>query len=329
MAKVAYAAAGLTIAEVEAAIESGTGFGSSELTRIDQAITLAGQAAAAWQGRGWWWSRKKRAFVTSKLTVATVANSGAARSSNVTTITTTAAHGLAVEQDVCISEVSDSTFDGVYRILTVPTTTTFTILNPGSDVEAATAGTGSVYVISYPLRSVQSNALQDLYAPYKVSVDADYDLEQIPVEQYDRYLITNTSVSEPQQYALYGDLHLGLLPYPDTASRLITVHYIVRHSEITNAGSDDAALIVPAEYQWGVYVSGAEWIIKHETADPAALENCPDFVATMQRMAAAEATHFDNDRSANLFRDARDGNWPNDRPVWRDGLGYHVSGWET
>ncbi|HEX2715989.1 MAG TPA: hypothetical protein VHM88_27715, partial [Candidatus Acidoferrales bacterium] len=74
--------------------------------------------------------------------VATIASTnGAARGSNIVTITTTSAHGLSVGQSVTISGVSDSSFNGTFTISSVPTTTTFTYAQTGTD---ATSGGGSV-----------------------------------------------------------------------------------------------------------------------------------------------------------------------------------------
>ena len=59
--------------------------------------------------------------------------SGAVRASNVTTFTTTTAHGLSVSSIANTSGDSDPTFDGVFTVLSTPTSTTFTVSNPGTD----------------------------------------------------------------------------------------------------------------------------------------------------------------------------------------------------
>lgn len=78
------------------------------------------------------------------------APTGASRTSNVSTFTTTAAHGYTVDQKVTVAGVTDSTFDGTYRILTVPTTTTFTVTNPGAD---GTSGSGTVDEVAFTVES--------------------------------------------------------------------------------------------------------------------------------------------------------------------------------
>ncbi len=71
---------------------------------------------------------------------ATVTNK--ALTSNVATLTTSAAHGLAVGMEIVVAGV-DATFNGTYTIATVPTTTTLTYAKTASDVPSA-ASTGTI-----------------------------------------------------------------------------------------------------------------------------------------------------------------------------------------
>ncbi len=70
MAKVAFTAPGMTIAEVEAAVGRAQGWASTDtdwstnLAKIDQAITAAGQAIATWNAVPWWWLETVGAFAT-------------------------------------------------------------------------------------------------------------------------------------------------------------------------------------------------------------------------------------------------------------------------
>lgn len=66
---------------------------------------------------------------------------GAARSSNVVTITTTTAHNLAIGDTVTIASVTDASFDGTFPVVSVPSSTTFTYNQVGVD---GTSGNGSV-----------------------------------------------------------------------------------------------------------------------------------------------------------------------------------------
>jgi hypothetical protein len=81
----------------------------------------------------------------------TVSINNKALTTNVATLTTTAAHGLSVGMQITITGV-DATFNGEYRITGVPTTTTFTYAKTASNV-ASTAvspvGTGVADVIHF------------------------------------------------------------------------------------------------------------------------------------------------------------------------------------
>ncbi len=75
-------------------------------------------------------------------TTSTITSTGAVRSNNVVTITTTAAHNFVVGQAVTISGVTtDTSFNGMFFIQTVPSSTTFTYSQTGSN---ATSGGGTV-----------------------------------------------------------------------------------------------------------------------------------------------------------------------------------------
>jgi hypothetical protein len=74
-----------------------------------------------------------------------------ALTSNVATLTTTAAHNLAVGMQIEITGV-DATFNGTYRVTTVPTTTTFTYAKTASNVTSTAVspvGTGLATLIHF------------------------------------------------------------------------------------------------------------------------------------------------------------------------------------
>src|SRR5262249_43993243 len=68
------------------------------------------------------------------------APNGAARSSNVVTITTTTAHGLSVGQAVLITGVADSSFNGYFTVVSIPSSTTFTYAQSAAN---STSGGGA------------------------------------------------------------------------------------------------------------------------------------------------------------------------------------------
>ena len=91
------------------------------------------------------------AFTTSATSAGTIVNK--ALTSNVATLTTSAAHNLAVSDSIWVEGV-DATFNGEHTVLTVPTTTTFTYTKTATNVAstavtsaaAIVANTGGVYV---------------------------------------------------------------------------------------------------------------------------------------------------------------------------------------
>jgi hypothetical protein len=81
----------------------------------------------------------------------TVSITNKALTTNVATLTTSAAHGLCIGMQITITGV-DATFNGEYRITSVPTTTTFTYAKTAADVPSAAvspAGVGVAEVIHF------------------------------------------------------------------------------------------------------------------------------------------------------------------------------------
>jgi len=81
----------------------------------------------------------------------TVSITNKALTSNVATLTTSAAHGLSTGMQITITGV-DATFNGEYRITGVPTTTTFTYAKTASNVASTAvspAGTGVAEIIHF------------------------------------------------------------------------------------------------------------------------------------------------------------------------------------
>lgn len=70
------------------------------------------------------------------------APSGAVRSSNVVTITTTSAHNFSVGDSVTIAGIDDASFNGNFIIAKVPSPTTFSYVQTGGD---ATSGEGTAW----------------------------------------------------------------------------------------------------------------------------------------------------------------------------------------
>jgi hypothetical protein len=91
---------------------------------------------------------------------ATVTNK--ALTSNVATLTTSAAHGLAVGMEIVVAGV-DATFNGTYTIATVPTTTTLTYAKTAADVPSA-ASTGTITSVVQHFVDYNSGTDDKVYA---------------------------------------------------------------------------------------------------------------------------------------------------------------------
>lgn len=85
------------------------------------------------------------------VTATIAATNGAARASNVVTITTTAAHNFVVNQIVTVTGVTDTTFNGTFVIASVPSDTKFTYNQIGPD---ATSGGGTVTSTAVKIKAV-------------------------------------------------------------------------------------------------------------------------------------------------------------------------------
>ncbi len=83
--------------------------------------------------------------------------SNKALTSNVATLTTSAAHGLFVGDSAIISGV-DATFNGTYTVVAVPTATTFTYAKTSSNVAgAAASGSVSATATFYIVKDLRVN----------------------------------------------------------------------------------------------------------------------------------------------------------------------------
>ncbi len=112
----------------------------------------------------------------------TVSISNKALTSNVATLTTSAAHGLSVGMQIVITSV-DATFNGTYTITGVPTTTTFTYAKTASNVTSAAVspvGTGVAELVHF----VDYNSGADLPV-YAICDDGTF-----------AYWITNTATKK-------------------------------------------------------------------------------------------------------------------------------------
>ena len=145
----------------------------------------------------------------------TVSITNKALTSNVATLTTSAAHGLSTGLEITISGV-DATFNGTYTITGTPTTTTFTYAKTASNVTSAAvspAGTGVtdpvVHFIDY-----NTGSAEPVYAICDDGVFA--------------YWVTNADISGTPRLHMYKKLltdNTTTIPSPMFTANSITITY--------------------------------------------------------------------------------------------------------
>jgi hypothetical protein len=106
------------------------------------AVEIAGSGTAATAPR---WSRLLRGCgfqqtVQTSGTARTIAVGGAARASNILTVTTGANHGFSIGQSVTISGLTPADMNGTFVVASVPSATTFTVANTGTNASNSVLG---------------------------------------------------------------------------------------------------------------------------------------------------------------------------------------------
>jgi len=103
---------------------------------------------------------------TPVLLVAAPGTPGASRSGNIVTLTTTTSHNFSKEQTVLVQNMDDSTFDGTFTILTVPSTTTITYIQIAAN---GTSANGTVQLTPDP--------------PFKRTIFSRMTIRKLPDDQ--------------------------------------------------------------------------------------------------------------------------------------------------
>ena len=139
----------------------------------------------------------------------TVSINNKALTSNVATLTTTAAHGLSTGMEITISGV-DATFNGEYTITGVPTTTTFTYAKTAADVPSAAVspvGTGTAEVVHFidynagtddPVYGICDDGVYAYWVTNQTSGGAD------KIHMYKKLLTDDSSVSPTLMFNATG-----------------------------------------------------------------------------------------------------------------------------
>ena len=141
--------------------------------------------------------------------------SNKALTSNVATITTSAAHGLFVGDTVKITGV-DTTFNGTWTITTVPSTTTFTYARTATNVTSAASG-GSVY----PAATAASQSVR-LTVQWGGTTAVDDDITYTLTNQNGLYLIASGLVLKGNATPLV------VRAYADVANTVVLHGYVNR-----------------------------------------------------------------------------------------------------
>ncbi len=289
---------------------------TTSYTKVYQAITACGMSACTWGGHTWPWLRGRGLFQPLVKTIATVANSGAVRSSNVVTMVTTATHGLPSGRYVRVANCDDATIDGTH-VITVSNSTTFTFQSFGDD---SASGNGSLYSNEYPLRTVNSSDMSDLFAVTRVYFDDNRAMIQAEYEEirFEDSVSMALTQNEPWKWATTTDsrgpvLHLSPTPNVSDTTDVINVDYIRFHNKV--AASTDSFLIVPPEYQEGIYVDGPLWLLRRDVGDIASLKKCEGFMEAIDRMVASRLSVYGDDPADKFDEPDGKGIWPNNRTV--------------
>lgn len=169
---------------------------------------------------------------------------------------------------------------------------------------------------SYTLRTINSAAMADLYAIERIYYDDDWVLAPMTYRDYQAWYRVDrptAGTTQPTAYMLTGDGPICWMKDIPDDTYTIYVDYVKRHLAV-NGSAADSVLIVPGEYQHGVYYSGALWLLRHDIADTASLRECGPFMEAIERMHAASPISYDDDPTDN-HRDSRPGYLPHDRKV--------------
>jgi len=175
---------------------------------------------------------------------------------------------------------------------------------------------GVVGTGKYALRIVNGSDMSDLHSIEAVYFDDDRLLHNITILEWrawNRIINPTDTNAEPTSYAVSDEPpNIYLAPTPSTTDS-IYVDYIKHHPKISSS-SADSKLIIPFEFQTGIYFSGAMYLLREDIGTSPSLKDCPGFIEAIERMYAADPTGYDQ-RPENQFPDARTGYLPHNQRV--------------
>lgn len=138
----------------------------------------------------------------------TVAIGGAVRSSNVVTVTTSAAHHYLVGQEIVLEDVDSGSetnaFSGTHTIASVPSTTTYTFAQTGANESNLAAGTSNAYSIS--IATLAPAHIGGIWILNGASTRQE-GLKYRPIAEFrEEYIpIANEGDGEPTEYTRQGN----------------------------------------------------------------------------------------------------------------------------
>ena len=168
---------------------------------------------------------------------------------------------------------------------------------------------------SYALRTVNSSAMANLYAIEQAWLDDEATLTPVRESVYRTWHTTvyvAGNETKPTHYVQTGEAPvMWLQGVPDDAYT-INIRYKKKHPVI-DAAAANADLLIPSEFQDGIYYAGALFLLRNEIDKAASLDSCPAFIEAINRMYQNNLVNSDWD-STEMFSD-HVGMYPHDRAV--------------
>lgn len=171
-----------------------------------------------------------------------------ARSANIATITTPAAHRYIVGQQVVVTATTNTSFNGTVTIASVPTATTFTYANAGSDL-STTADTGTIAITA-----------SSGYQNWRIADNVFTGLKSTDTVFYIQGRFTNGFVIE-SNYVLQSDVTQQLRTVYVTnegaatnASNIFIRNNIIRRTANITTGDINVGTYPAANTSRGVYI---------------------------------------------------------------------------
>lgn len=187
-----------------------------------------------------YWLAKRDDNAVANSTLDTPGNSGLQRTSNVSTGKTTVAHNLVEGNVISITGASDATFDGVYVIESVPSSTTFTFRNQGPDVGAATAGNGTVAVRATIFLRYHGAIQQG----EEINIDDNVTTDTLT------YIGATSATDSVPDYADYSSGSLALPSYNTSAGENLTTRLAKVTAMLADNKQDFNIQIDPGAITW-------------------------------------------------------------------------------